>query len=79
MRNSLVAHATYTPPITRGVDQRSRLLPLLSVAVKICYASSMLFEISKEYLTRKFLTALCEESGDGFSVTGGKEVVNDGL
>ena len=38
----------------------------LSVAVKICYASSILFEISKEYLTRKFLTALCEESGDGF-------------
>ncbi len=78
-RNSLVAHAIDTTPTTRGVDQRSRLLPLLSVAVKICYASSILFEISKEYLTRKFLTALCEESGDGFSVTGGKEVLNDGL
>ncbi len=65
-RNSLVAHALDTTPTTRGVDQRSRLLALLSVAVKICYASSILFEFSKEYLTRKFLTALCEESGDGF-------------
>jgi hypothetical protein len=30
---------------------------LLIVAVKICYASSMVMEDSKEYLTRKFLTA----------------------
>jgi hypothetical protein len=30
---------------------------LLSVAVKICYASSMVIGVSKEYLTRKFLTA----------------------
>ena len=61
-----VAHATHTTPTMRGVDPPSRLLPLLSVAGKICYASSILFEISKEYLTRKFLPALCEASGDDF-------------
>src|SRR5688500_13569242 len=61
-----VAHAIHTSLTTRSVDPRRRLLPLLSVAGKICYASSILFGISKEYLTRKFLPALCEASGNGF-------------
>jgi hypothetical protein len=51
---------------------------LLSVAVKICYASSMVIVVSKEYLTRKFLPAV---GIDGWRrllarVSAGKEVID---
>src|SRR5688572_7664594 len=59
-------------PTTRGAHPRSRLLSLLIVAVKICYASRLpfgslryAFAPLRSALTRKFLTAVDEESGDG--------------
>jgi hypothetical protein len=71
-RNSLIAHAIDTALTTRGVHQPSRLLPLLMVAVKICYASRLpfgslrcAFAPLRSALTRKFLPAVRKESGDG--------------
>ena len=67
-----VAHAIYTTLFMRGVHQQRRLLPLLMVADKICYASRLpfgslryAFAPLRSALTRKFLPAFGIASGDG--------------